>query len=207
VQARTTTVTATGAHPPHPVTRLDPGRARSVLELQRSAGNRTVASLMDPTGRPGPVVQRGFFDALGGLLASSGLQQQAAGLASQGVQTGVQSIASHVGGPLGGILGGAGAGLGGAASSLVSGDVAGALSGLQATGATAAVPFGQAGMGMLGNAIGGQAGSFVGGLGGAVGQGLSSVISGGSVGQAGMGILNTAAPGLLSMAGRFLGGL
>ena len=178
----------------------------AVLQLQREAGNTSVASLVADER---PTVQLGLFDMLGSLLGGGAapVQQQAAGLAGQGVQAGVGALGSSMGGPFGQILAGSAPGLAGAASNLIGGNTAGALSGLQTVGASAAGPLGQTAMGMLGNAIGGQAGGLVGGLGGAVGQGLSSIISGGGVGQAGMGILNAAAPALQQMAGKFLGGI
>lgn len=155
-----------------------------------------------------PVVQRGLFDMLGGLLGGGGaLQQQAAGLAGQGVQAGVGRLGTALGGPFGQLLAGTGAGLGSAASSLVGGNTRAALSGLQAVGTSVATPLAQTAMGTLGSAIGGPAGGLVSGLGGAVGQGLTSIISGGSPAQAGMGILGAAAPGLQDMASKFLGGI
>jgi hypothetical protein len=177
----------------------------AVLDLQRSAGNASVASLFADGG---PVVQRGLFDILGGLLGGApGLQQQAAGLAGQGVQAGVGALGQSIGGPFGQILGGTGSGLAGVASNLVGGNTGAALSGLQTVGAGVATPAAQAAMNMLGGAIGGQAGGLVSGLGGAVGQGLTSVIQGGSPGQAGMGVLSAAAPALQEMASKFLGGI
>jgi hypothetical protein len=185
--------------PAHP---LD---TRAILGLQRSAGNRSVTSMLGH--RPVPV-QRGLFDMLGGLLGGGGggLRQQAAGLAGQGVQAGIGALAGKLGGPFGQILQGAGSGLAGAASSLVGGDTGGALATLRETGMAAAMPAAQAGMGMLGGAIGGQAGQVVGGLGESVGQGLSSVIGGGSPAAAGMGVVQAAQPGVMGLLSRFLGG-
>lgn len=182
-----------------------PPAPAAMLDLQRTAGNASVAALV--AGEE-PVVQRGLFDILGGLFGGApALQQQASGLAGQGVQAGVGALSNAIGGPFGQILGGTGAGLAGVASNLVGGNTAAALGGLQGIGAGVATPFAQTGMNMLGGAIGGQAGGLVSGLGGAVGQGLTSIIQGGSPGQAGMGILGAAAPGLQEMAARFLGGI
>jgi hypothetical protein len=179
--------------------------AAAMLDLQRTAGNASVAALV---AGDGPVVQRGLFDMLGGLFGGApALQQQAAGLAGRGVQAGVGALGGAIGGPFGELLGGTGAGLGGVASNLVGGNTAAALSGLQGVGAGVATPFAQTAMNMLGGAVGGQAGGLVSGLGGAVGQGLTSIIQGGNVGQAGMGVLSAAAPGLQQMAARFLGGI
>jgi hypothetical protein len=181
-------------------------RTEGVLQLQSRAGNARVASVLGD--RP-PVVQRGLFDMLGGLLGGGvgGLRSQGAALAGQGVQAGIGALGSSLGGPFGALLGGTGAGLGGAASQLVAGNTAGALSGLQGVGAGVAGPFAETAMGMLGGGIGGQAGGFLSGLGAPVGQGLSSIISGGSPAQAGMGVLGAAAPGLKDMASSFLGGI
>lgn len=177
--------------------------ARTVLSLQRSAGNAAVAPLLGSA----PTVQRGLFDMLGGMLGGGDLRQQAAGIAGQGVQAGVGALAGKIGGPFGEILGGAGSGLAGAAGSLISGNSGAALETLRQTGMAAAGPAAQTGLGMLGGAVGGQAGQLIGGLGPSVGQGLSSIISGGSPGEAGMGILNAAGPGLMGLASRFLGGI
>ena len=174
-----------------------------VLRLQRSAGNARVASVL---GDGQPVVQRGLFDVLGGLLGGgAGLRSQGAQLAGQGVQAGIGALGGSLGGPLGDLLKGTGAGLGGVASQFVSGNTGAALSGLQGLGATSAGPFAETALGMLGGQLGGQAGGFLSGLGAPVGQGLSSIISGGSPGQAGMGVLNAAAPGLRDLASSFLG--
>ncbi len=174
----------------------------ALVHLQRTSGNQAVASLVE---RGNPPVQRGLFDLLGGLLGAGGTS--AGALAGQGAQAGAQQLGGMIGGPFGQILSNASGGLGGAAISLVGGDTAGALSGLRTTGAEAAGPLAQSGLGMLGNVIGGQAGGLVGGLGGAVGQGLSSVVMGGSPAQAASGVLGAATPGLMDMASRFLGGI
>jgi hypothetical protein len=180
-------------------------RAEGVLQLQRRAGNARVASVLADRR---PVVQRGLFDMLGGLLGGGGgLRDQGAALAGQGVQAGIGALGSSLGGPFGALLGGTGAGLGGAASQLVSGNTAAALSGLQGVGTGVAGPLAETAMGMLGTGVGGQAGGFLSGLGAPVGQGLSSIISGGSPAQAGMGVLDAAAPGLRQMASSFLGGI
>jgi hypothetical protein len=170
-----------------------------VMRLQESAGNRAVTSLV----APGPVVQRGLFDMVGNLLGDDP-RRQAAALAGRGVASGVESLGGMVGGPFGQILGGSGQGLAGAAQSLVSGDTGGALSGLQSTGAAAAQPLAQSGMGLLGGMLGGPLGGLVGGMGSSVGEGLTSVITGGSPVEAGRGVADAAAPGLLALLRRFL---
>src|SRR4029077_13394678 len=81
--------------------------APNFLQLQRDAGNAGVASLVV---EERPTVQRGLFDMLGSLLGGGGaapLQQQAAGLAGQKVQSGVGALGGSLGGPFGGILSGA----------------------------------------------------------------------------------------------------
>jgi len=178
-----------------------------VLQLQRSAGNARVASVLGGGGGQ-PVVQRGLFDVLGGLLGGGGgLRSQGAQLAGQGVTAGIGALGGSLGGPLGGLLQGTGGALGDVASQFVSGNTGAALSGLQSVGTGVATPLAETTMGMLGNALGGQAGGFVSGLGAPIGQGLSSIISGGNVGQAGMGVLSAAAPGLRDLASKFLGGI
>lgn len=170
--------------------------AHGVMHLQRTAGNASVSEMLGAR----PVVQRGLFDMLGGMLGGAGgLRQQAASLGGQGVQAGIGALSSMIGGPFGSALGGMAPGLSSAASSLIGGDTRGALGALQSTGASAAAPLAQSGMGMLGNAVGGQAGGFLSSMGAPIGQGLSSVISGGNPVQAGMGVAQAAAPGLLQM--------
>lgn len=171
----------------------------ALMRLQKGAGNRAVATLV----APGPVVQRGLFDMLGNLLGDD-VRSQAAGLAGRGVGAGVERLSGMIGGPFGQILGGSGQGLAGAAESLVGGDTGAALRGLQTTGAAAAGPLAQSGMGLLGGALGGPAGGLVGGLGSSVGQGLGSVIMGGSPLEAGRGVAGAATPGLLDLLRRFL---
>jgi hypothetical protein len=190
---------------PQPI-RSGPPASQAVLRLHGTAGNAGVATLL--TGGE-PTVQRGMFDMLGGLLGGGGggLRENLAGLAGRGIEAGAGALGSKIGGPFGGLLSGTGAGLGGAASNLVMGNTASALSGLQGVGTSVAGPAAESAMGMLGGAIGSPAGGVVSGLGTSVGQGLSSIISGGSPAQAGMGVLNAAAPGLQSLAARFLGGI
>lgn len=178
----------------------DPGgsAARSLLGLQRSAGNGAVAAAM---GRV--TVQRGLFDSLGGLFGGGG----AGGMANQGAQAGMGALGGAVGGPFGGLLGGMGGGMGGVAQNLAGGNFGGALGGLQGVGAGAAGGLGGMGMGALGGAVGGPFGGLLSGMGGAVGGGLSSMVMGGSPEQAGMGVLGAGAPGIMSLISSLLGGL